>query len=874
MKNNYFIKNPKKGFIVLAIIFCGLFANTARSQKNIGWTGATDNNWSTASNWSYSGVTAFATQANNSATVTLAVANNDIAVGDLISGPAIASGTTITAIDGTKKILTISANTIAVGTLTNVTITFAVPKVSSVGPVSSEIAVISNGANPTISAGTYNYAGLIISNATGAAAGSTLTLNAGVTFNIASATPEAVVLRGGNIINNGNLNITNTLTTGTAANFSAFAITCGSPIVLPSSPTEFSYSGSGTLNINTSAGTFTSGGIHFNGLETTPSKVANATYKFLFNGVTNFTLSAAKSTAATPSSSVNCLRLAGGSGSFGFPVIIGGVGFTIGSATTGAPYGILNQSGGGTRITINPETTLTAYSTAGNASNIFSYYSYANILDPVNGTVYFTNKGTLNMYGPTTRSGFSLNTEYDGILTFENQGTINVDMISSGAGQAAFLVPQAATSKSPNASQINIINKGSLTLNTSLNGAAAGSPFFTSNAGQTPNVLFDNRSTLTMTGAGFNSGGRPYNPTTAIGSQLTNSGTIITNQELRAFSTTNSGTITFTNTGELASLKLATFTVGVAVSATIGATYTDANANVHTVVLTKVGGATGTTLYTTVAFGAVVPGLGDLTKTGGAGDTTINYSALAIVNKNALASFTSNTGTINTTTGPSHLNIISGVSPDAATSVISPGGDSGKGIAVNALNLDATIVQGTIKMQVSGSATAGVDYDQYISTGLAGGFDISAATLDVTGIYKPTAAVTIDIMTTLNTVGFEGVIIGEFASVVGLTPGWTVFYIPGVSGKVQLIFNPALGTDKFSNFKFSVYPNPTSDQLNLSAAKNISKVELFNLLGQRVLSNTVNANQKQLSISNLQNGVYLMEVTIDNAKQAYKIIKQ
>lgn len=83
-----------------------------------------------------------------------------------------------------------------------------------------------------------------------------------------------------------------------------------------------------------------------------------------------------------------------------------------------------------------------------------------------------------------------------------------------------------------------------------------------------------------------------------------------------------------------------------------------------------------------------------------------------------------------------------------------------------------------------------------------------------------------------------------------------------------------LAVKDFAQFKFSSYPNPTSGQLNLSAAKNISKVELFNLLGQKVQSNTINAAQKQLDISNLQSGVYLMEVTIDNAKQAYKIVKQ
>lgn len=874
MKKNYFIKKQKRGLIALTIVFLGLFANTAVAQKNIGFTGATDNNWSTATNWNYPAVTTIGTYTFSPTvpvfTITLATANTEIAVGDGVSGYGIASGTTVTAIDGTQKIVTISKSTLAAGAATNVTFTFTVPKVSATAPTAADIALISNGANPTIASGTYTYAGVAVTNATGPVTGSTLTLGSGVVFNITSATVDAVVLRGGNIVNNGTLNIVGTQTGGTNGN-APFGMTCGTPIVMPSTPTEFGYSGNGTLNINTSAGNNFSGGIVLNGLDATAATVANATYKLLFNGTANFSLSAVKTTATPATSAVAAIRVAGGSVVYAFPVIIGGNGFTLGSASAGVPYGILNQGGAGTKVTINPETTLTAYSGngtgTGNGSHILAFYGYGNV--SVDGTSYFTNKGTINISGTTTRSGISISTEYDAITNFENQGTINIDMNSFGSNQGAFLLPISGTAKSPNESIVNLINSGSISLKSPLNGAAAGFALLVTNDSKTPKFTMDNSGTLDLTGANFNWGGN------ATRSFITNSGSLTSNQELRAFNTTNTitGTINFTNSGESAPLKLASFTVANTVAATVGATYTDANSNVHTVVLTKVSG-TGTTLSTTVAFGAVVPGLAPLTKTSGTGDASIAITALAIVNKNALNSFTSNSGVINTPTGPSYLNGISGISTDAVSSVISPGGNSGKGIANHAQTLDPVVLQGTIKLQVSGNTTAGVDYDQLNGTGQVGGFDISAATLDVTGIYTPAAVVTIDIMTTNADTGLEGALVGEFASVVGLTPGWSVVYTNGLAGKVRLAFNPALGTDQFSNFKFSVYPNLTSGQLNVSADKNISKVEFFNLLGQKVQSNTVNAKQKQFDISNLQNGVYLMEVTIENAKQAFKIIKQ
>ena len=91
---------------------------------------------------------------------------------------------------------------------------------------------------------------------------------------------------------------------------------------------------------------------------------------------------------------------------------------------------------------------------------------------------------------------------------------------------------------------------------------------------------------------------------------------------------------------------------------------------------------------------------------------------------------------------------------------------------------------------------------------------------------------------------------------------------------VSITEGTILATPEFEIFKFSYGPNPTNDLINLSAATNISNVEFFNVLGQKVLSTTVNATQKQVNISSLEKGLYLMNVTIDGSKGTYKIIKE
>jgi hypothetical protein len=85
----------------------------------------------------------------------------------------------------------------------------------------------------------------------------------------------------------------------------------------------------------------------------------------------------------------------------------------------------------------------------------------------------------------------------------------------------------------------------------------------------------------------------------------------------------------------------------------------------------------------------------------------------------------------------------------------------------------------------------------------------------------------------------------------------------------------ALSNKEFkADNNFSFAPNPTNNFVNLSASKNIEKVEFYNLLGQNALSAPVNGLRKEVNISNLKSGIYLMKVTIDNAVGTYKIIKK
>ncbi len=83
-----------------------------------------------------------------------------------------------------------------------------------------------------------------------------------------------------------------------------------------------------------------------------------------------------------------------------------------------------------------------------------------------------------------------------------------------------------------------------------------------------------------------------------------------------------------------------------------------------------------------------------------------------------------------------------------------------------------------------------------------------------------------------------------------------------------------LSTDIFTWDGLSIYPNPTS--VNYIYIKNNEqlKVEVFNVLGKRVLQNTIETSNPKLDISSLSSGMYLLRISNQDHSTTRKIIKQ
>ena len=91
--------------------------------------------------------------------------------------------------------------------------------------------------------------------------------------------------------------------------------------------------------------------------------------------------------------------------------------------------------------------------------------------------------------------------------------------------------------------------------------------------------------------------------------------------------------------------------------------------------------------------------------------------------------------------------------------------------------------------------------------------------------------------------------------------------------EVEILNAGDLGANENTIEGFSYYPNPTDETLNLSSVDRIENVVIYNLLGQQVLSQDINAMSTALTISSLTTGTYLMKVTVNGQEGVCRIIK-
>ena len=91
---------------------------------------------------------------------------------------------------------------------------------------------------------------------------------------------------------------------------------------------------------------------------------------------------------------------------------------------------------------------------------------------------------------------------------------------------------------------------------------------------------------------------------------------------------------------------------------------------------------------------------------------------------------------------------------------------------------------------------------------------------------------------------------------------------------IYLHKNTVLSSDSFNVSSVKLYPNPTSNILNIEANGNVQNVIVYNVLGQEVMNRETNGTSISLDVSSFNNGIYVIKTLIDGNVSSTKFIKE
>ncbi len=115
--------------------------------------------------------------------------------------------------------------------------------------------------------------------------------------------------------------------------------------------------------------------------------------------------------------------------------------------------------------------------------------------------------------------------------------------------------------------------------------------------------------------------------------------------------------------------------------------------------------------------------------------------------------------------------------------------------------------------------------------------------------------------------------------VFGVLPGQSVtFTIANVVGvscftPVSLTCGVPLANNVFEEDAFVYYPNPVNDFLNLQSLQGITRIRIFDVLGQETISMKSSAGNVQIDMSRLKSGIYFVKMSSDQSVKTFKVIK-
>lgn len=238
--------------------------------------------------------------------------------------------------------------------------------------------------------------------------------------------------------------------------------------------------------------------------------------------------------------------------------------------------------------------------------------------------------------------------------------------------------------------------------------------------------------------------------------------------------------------------------------------------------------------------------------------------------------------------------------PAGVVALVSPLAITESGTVTLTLSNIEGLAEGEYDINVIATGTTGT-YETPITLEIVDSFEISPVTLDfppnnaqnrpvdITLTWEPTEIITENYVLEVATdEAFTNIIDTQttpelFADVTGLMFSTQYYWrVRGTStcgegpfseGRVFTTMD-ILSTDDNAIPGLIVYPNPTANMLNITAATTIKNVEIYNVLGQVVVSKEVNGDAAQVDMTGFNSGSYFVKITSQSSSSVIQVLRK
>jgi hypothetical protein len=157
-----------------------------------------------------------------------------------------------------------------------------------------------------------------------------------------------------------------------------------------------------------------------------------------------------------------------------------------------------------------------------------------------------------------------------------------------------------------------------------------------------------------------------------------------------------------------------------------------------------------------------------------------------------------------------------------------------------------------------------------------GGAEASALEVNINTGTSPAIVANSWVSVDIDITALGGVVIGSLTRSDVAQIGITTANLDNVwYDNIYLYKGNPLGLDEISQSSFKVFPNPSQDSWTVKTNnQDISAIQVFDMLGKRVLSFIPNAREPKIDGSGLSRGVYFAQIKTDSGISSIKLIKQ